>query len=113
MRESQVVDLEKALDRLGGDKPLYRELLGMLFEVAPGQVQEMIEAVEKGDAVSVEQVAHSLKGAAASLEAGPVRDLAARLEILGRETRLADAAMLLAHLETELERLRRFTEEME
>jgi HPt (histidine-containing phosphotransfer) domain-containing protein len=108
--ESHVVDLDQALDRVGGDRELYRELLDMLFEDASEQVRDMREAIGRGDAQRVERVAHSLKGAAASLEAGPVRDAALWLEMLGREVTLAGAAEALAELEAELERLRHFAE---
>jgi len=109
----QVVDLDRALVRVGGDKEFYRELLGILLEGTPEQVQEMREAIETGAAERLERVAHSLKGAAASLEAGPVRDAALRLEMLGREADLAAAPQVLAELEAELGRLRQFAEEVE
>lgn len=115
MREnkSPVVDLDQALDRVGGDRELYRELLDMLFQDVPEQVGKMREAIASEDAKRVEQVAHSLKGAAANLGAGPVRDRALRLEMLGREANLAGAAGVLADLEAELERLRHFAETLE
>jgi len=82
----------------------------MLFEDAPGQVADMREAINGGDAKRVEQTAHSLKGAAANLEAGPLRDVALWLETLGRDERLNSAQGVLAELEAELERLHRFVE---
>lgn len=110
---SQAVHLHQALDRAGGDREFYRELLDMLLEDASEQVSEMKEGIEAGDAERVERVAHSLKGAAANLEAGPVRDAALCLEMLGREANLADAAGALVELEAELERLRHFAQELE
>ena len=110
---SQVVDLEQAMGRVGGDRDFYQELLGMLLEDASGQIGDMREAIGRGDAKRVEQTAHSLKGAAANLEAGPLRDVAWWLETLGREERLASAEGALAELETELERLHRFVEALE
>ena len=110
---SEVVDLDRALARVGGDRGLYRELLGMLFEDAPEQMRDIGEAIMGGNAKRVEQVAHSLKGAAASLEAGPLRDVALSLEVLGREANLSGAVGMLAELEAEMERLRGFAEELE
>jgi len=108
--KSEAVDLDRALARVGGDRELYCELLDMLFEDAPGQVADMREAINGGDAKRVEQTAHSLKGAAANLEAGPLRDVALWLETLGRDERLNSAQGVLAELEAELERLHRFVE---
>lgn len=109
----EAVDLDRALARVGGDREVYHELLGMLFEDAAGQIGDMREAIDRGDARRVEQTAHSLRGAAASLEAGPLRDTALWLETLGREDRLANAEGMLAELEVELERLHRFAETLE
>ena len=80
----------------------------MLLEDAPGHVGEIRSAIERGDAKQVEEAAHCLKGAAANLEAGPLRDAAQSLEVLGRERRLERAAPALAQLETELDRVSRF-----
>jgi HPt (histidine-containing phosphotransfer) domain-containing protein len=111
--KSEVVDLGRALARVGGDRELYYELLDMLFEDAAGRIGDMREAIDRGDAKRVEQTAHSLKGAAANLEAGPLRDVALWLETLGRENRLMSAECALAELEVELERLHRFVETLE
>ena len=105
---SEVVDLEQALGRVGGDRGFYQELLGMLLEDAPEQVREMHAAIDGGNAEQLMQTAHRLKGAAANLAAGPVQDVALCLETMGRQGCLADAGTQLARLEAELSRLRRF-----
>lgn len=107
---SEAVDLEQALGRVGGDQEFYQELLGMLLEDAPDQVREMQAAIEGGDAEQLMQTAHRLKGAAANLAAGPVRDVALCLETMARQGRLAGAGTQLARLESELSRLRRFAQ---
>jgi aspartate aminotransferase-like enzyme len=48
------------------------------------------------------------EGVVASLGAGPARECAARLETMGREARLDDAAPVLAQLADELERVAAF-----
>jgi HPt (histidine-containing phosphotransfer) domain-containing protein len=111
--EPEAVDLDQALARVGGDRELYYELLDMLVEDAPGEIGEMREAIGRGNAEEVERTAHSLKGAAANLGAGPLRDVALWLETLGRDGRLATAEAAVAELESELKRLHRFTETLE
>lgn len=115
MKESSipVVDLHQALARVNGDKGFYQELLGMLLEDAPRQVEEIREAIGLGDASHVEQVAHSLKGAAASLGAEAVRNVVLSLEVLGRQSDLEGATIMLTELELEIERLNHFAEELE
>ncbi len=111
--EFEAVDLDRALARVGGDRELYHELLGMLFEDAAEQIGDMREAIDRGDAKRVERTAHNLKGAAAILEAGPLRDTALWLETLGKEEHLVSAEGALAELEAELERLHRLVEALE
>lgn len=107
------MNLDQALVRLGGDWELYRELLDMLLEDAPEQVREMREAIGRGDAKRLELAAHSLKGAAANLEAGPLRDTALWLETLARDGNLRGTVGAVAELEAELERLRGFAEALD
>lgn len=72
--------IEETLERLSGD----RELLGSLFELyqtdAPKKIQEIKISMEAGDYFRVERLAHSVKGASATVGAAQVLVLAADLE---------------------------------
>jgi len=63
-------------------------------------------AVERGDAAAVGDVAHHLKGAAATLGSGGVVDLCEDLELLAGADALGSAGELLGRLEAELDRVR-------
>jgi HPt (histidine-containing phosphotransfer) domain-containing protein len=106
------VELDQALARVGGDRAFYRELLDMLLADAPGQVAEIAEALATGDASRVERAAHSLKGAAANLAAGPTRDAAAELESMGETGDLANAAGVLSVLARRLDELASYADEI-
>jgi signal transduction histidine kinase/DNA-binding response OmpR family regulator len=105
---SAILDRVAALERLGGDETMFDEFLGLLLEEAKSDVAQIAGAIEQGDASDVERLAHSLKGGAANLGADRVRDVAYRLETIGRGGNLSDARFVLGHLEQELNLLRDF-----
>jgi two-component system sensor histidine kinase/response regulator len=99
------IDLETALNRFGGDKEFFKEMVGEFLGYVPKQLEKLTEAVERGDAKVVEREAHSLKGAAGNLSAKPMANLALQLELLGRTKDLAEAKEKLGNLKAELKHL--------
>ncbi len=59
------VDVNDAVERLGGDKELYEELLAH-FKKSP-RYKDMVQAIEANDASQAFQLAHALKGTAGNL----------------------------------------------
>ena len=100
-----VWDRAAALDRLGGDEELLKELLGMLLEQISAGMAGIAQAIEHNDPPSLEHVAHSLKGAAASLAAERFRQRAWGLELMGRSGDLSGAQVAFGRLEDEDRRL--------
>jgi len=100
-------DRAAALERLGGDEALLSELMEMLLDQISGGIAHLSEAIGRGDAREVEQIAHSLKGASANLGAERFRQCAFQLEQLGRSGNLSGAANALAKLQEEAELLHR------
>jgi HPt (histidine-containing phosphotransfer) domain-containing protein len=92
------IDVNAALDRLGGDHDFFVDLLKTLQQEADSELVEIEEAIQRGDAESVGRFAHSLKGAAASMAAEPMRAAAHELERIGEQGRLADALPALSTL---------------
>jgi len=78
--DMSLLAIEETLDRLSGD----RELMVSLFELyqsdAPTKIQEIEIAMTAGDFFRVERLAHSVKGASATVGAAQVLVLAADLE---------------------------------
>ena len=73
------------------------------------QVQRLAalrQAAEAGDRHKLEQGAHALKGITGTVGANELHDLAVRLEQIGREGRIQDAADLVIQLESALGRAR-------
>ena len=106
------VDFDVALARAGGDLELLREIAALFLQHCDHWVTEIRESAARGDAQSVADGAHGLKGSVANFGAEAAVEAALRLEQLGRRRDLAvvDKAvhtleMALAELRPELEAL--------
>ena len=109
---AQPVDLELALEAAGGDWELLREGVGLFMaHDYPRHMAALVQGIELGDAQAVKAAAHGMKGALASFGSRPARDVAQRIETLGREGNLAGVQGALAELETEVQRFAAFFEQ--
>lgn len=97
-----VLDLQLALSRVGGDKQLLQEIAVLFIEDCPRAFAEIREAVAAGDAAKLENAAHALKGSVANFGARNAVETAFRLEQMGRANKLSDAAETLHNLESAL-----------
>jgi HPt (histidine-containing phosphotransfer) domain-containing protein len=85
------------------------ERLINLFLDDAGQHGKLLrDAVEKGDAKSIESEAHRIKGGASQVGAEALRGLAAELEGIGRNAELTLAGEILAAFEDEYQRVSGF-----
>ena len=75
-------DVEDLLGRCLGDPAFLEKVLNIFRNRARAMLQELEQAIADDDRVALSRAAHGIKGAAANLSAGDVRDLAARLEDL-------------------------------
>lgn len=78
------------------------ELAGMFLEDARSGLQTVEEALQKGDAPTIETVAHKLKGGSGNLGAGALVGLFTRLEDMGASGDLSAGLELLERLRKEL-----------
>jgi PAS domain S-box-containing protein len=100
------IDWASARRHAGGDDRLLRDLVRLFLKEHPRWLAELRQAIGAADPAAVRAAAHSLKGSLGTLGVRVAFELAARLEALGREGRLAGAEDACALLETEIERLR-------
>ena len=89
-----------------GDQDLLVELAGLFLEDAPPKLEALREAIGRGDAASVGQLAHGLKGSSGNMGATGLATICAELEDVGRSQKLEDAAALAECPEAEFERVR-------
>jgi HPt (histidine-containing phosphotransfer) domain-containing protein len=102
-----ILDLEGALTRLGGDKALFADLAGFLFEDALPLYRQLASAVEANDAEAVRSRAHALKGLVAGCGGVRTAQVAQQLEDNASTGNLNQATTLIANLKSELDELLR------
>lgn len=100
------VDIEEALDRLGGDQALLVELTGIFLEDSKDTMDAMRTAVEHRRAEELMQAAHKAKGGLGVLGCHNALRLAEALETLGGKREITAARKALPLFETELDRVR-------
>jgi PAS domain S-box-containing protein len=100
-----ILDPAAALDCVGGDAALLKQLVGLFLDDRPRIMADLRTAIARGDAPGVHLAAHTLEGALTHFGALAAYDAALGLELRGRAGDLAGAPEALAALETELSRL--------
>ncbi len=101
-----VLDSGAALKRLEGDGRLLRELWADYLQKMPGELRILREAIEKGDAASAGRIAHSIKGASASIGGSAVSAASAGVERAASAGDIeAAAAVVHGLLNSEFDRL--------
>ncbi len=99
-------DREDFVERLMGNEDLARRLVRGFVDDMPEQIARLAQAVSNLDAEAVRLVAHSIKGAAASVCGLEMQEIAHRLEQNGRAGDLAAASAALPELSASLDRAR-------
>jgi HPt (histidine-containing phosphotransfer) domain-containing protein len=99
------VDLAAALERLDGDRSLYDELTLLFEDECPRTVERMRGAIAVRDAKGLEHLAHTLKGASASLGAFAVSEAAGEIERLAQSDNVDNTGDQFRILQDEIERL--------
>lgn len=98
------LDVAAGLERMMGDQSMYLRVLTRFRSDYAGNVTRLRDAIAAADATLAHRIAHTLKGAAAMIEARPLRVLAVETEQLLRAGSPADPG-LLDRLEAELARV--------
>jgi len=92
------LDLSVALDRVGGDAELLKELTALFIDDYPRQLRLIEAAVSANDCRTAEREAHGLKGAVANFGANGAMEAARLLEMAAREGRQSDLPALLTEV---------------
>ncbi|MNV80042.1 Hpt domain protein [compost metagenome] len=102
--ETQELDLEvdAALDRLGRNSGLYERILKKFKENHGNAVEEIREAISKGDNSEAMLLAHTLKGVASNIGATPLSVIADELQAALHNGSMQDLEALLGTAERRL-----------
>ncbi|MBM3755366.1 MAG: Hpt domain-containing protein [Acidobacteria bacterium] len=96
------LDCAVALERLGGDEELLREVARLFLDEYPMLMNEIRSAAVERDASAMERAAHSMKGSVSNFGTERVYDAAYALERMGRAGDLSTADEFIAKLESAL-----------
>jgi two-component system, sensor histidine kinase and response regulator len=102
---SGVFDLERLLERVGGDRKALAELVRIFRGDAPKQIARIGKAIEDGDAPALRSAAHAFKGAVSNFAAPLATEAALRLQKMAEAGQLAAAGAALDRLERDTEAL--------
>ena len=94
----KIWDRNQALQLVGGDETLLRELAGVFLKRNALLIANIDKAIRAGDAASLHDAAHAYKGAVNHFSAAGVKDLAFSLEKKGSAGDLAGAESLFVQL---------------
>lgn len=105
-RNEQVMNLQEAMQRLGGDEDLLRELAEMFFEDA----ESLLGVIRNGysdpsQGPEVRRAAHSLKGLSSNFGAQRTMTAAFSVEKLAEASKLEELPPAVEELEREVARL--------
>ena len=76
----EVLDIQKGIEKVGGDQETYRELLSDFIHELPERLQTIQHLFEKMDLVELSRAAHNLNGVAANLGALQLSEHARKLD---------------------------------
>lgn len=106
MADDKIFDMQQLLDSTCDDKELAVQVVGVFLCDIPMQLKELDKALSGNDAKTAERVAHSIKGAAATVGGEPLRAISYECEQLGRDAKLEELQTLVPELKARYEALR-------
>jgi len=105
------INLEEALNRIGGDEAFLKELLEIYRDEFINLSQQLEKAIELKNYSMIADNGHTLKGASANLSLPALREAAWEMEMAGKNQDLEAARKALTALKKEFHRLEKFLSE--
>jgi CheY-like chemotaxis protein len=102
-----VFDQRATLARVQGDRAMLQEVVQLFDAETPALLTAIRTALTRGDSQALQRAAHALKGTVRSFGAQAAGEAALRLEMMGRNGDLSQAALACAALEQEVADLER------
>jgi two-component system sensor histidine kinase BarA len=106
---SQVLDIQKGIDQVGGDIDSYQELLGEFVDGLPQRMKIIQQLFVSMNMVELSRAAHNISGVAASLGALQLSDCARKLDKQSSEGYTESIALLLQEIQIVAAKLLEFS----
>ncbi|MHB0936466.1 MAG: response regulator [Armatimonadota bacterium] len=108
LEEQLPVNMQDLLKRCAGKESFALHMLAQFVERTGGEIDEIKAAIERQDSAAVKELAHRIKGAAATLAAEQLRQCAAQIEEYGKLADMEHARTCLGEFYTQLGKLHAF-----
>jgi CheY-like chemotaxis protein/HPt (histidine-containing phosphotransfer) domain-containing protein len=102
------IDMDRLTELAGADKDMLRELVELFFKQTARQLEQLETAIGESKAEEVRHLAHSCKGASATMGMAPLAAIFFELEKMGRAGSLDGAAPVLVNALREFKRVQDF-----
>jgi HPt (histidine-containing phosphotransfer) domain-containing protein len=102
-----VFDYDGTMQRLGGDRELYDELVQVFLEDSADLMHRLQNAIERNDGRAIEHAAHTLKGLTLNFGAPQAVSAAATIEEQARAGNHHDVVRMLPQLQDAVGKLTR------
>jgi PAS domain S-box-containing protein len=106
VESNSIFAMAKLLARLMGDKKLVRTVLDSFLEDMPQQLLSLKQFIEEGSAQGIENQAHRINGASASVGGEAMQAVALEMEMAGKAGDLSSAKERLARLDAQFVHLK-------
>ena len=100
------------MKRLDIDEKLVGEILDVYLSDTPVQLSRLRAAFEKGDLVSVQRCAHSIKGASANFCVGMINKTAIEIELAAKQGDTETIKPLIDTIESQFETFKNVLQQM-
>lgn len=104
-KANPVFDPDEALAIVDGDRDLFRELVEVFRQNYEAELSTIRDAIRLSDSEALRTASHQFKGTLSALAAGPAREAAVRLEVMGRQADLGEAGATYAEMERQVRAL--------
>ena len=88
--DNEMVNPNRLDDITGGDTELEQELINLFLEDTPQRLAELEHSITTGDAITIQEAAHTLKGSCGNMGAVRMHHLAVDIEASARKGDLKD-----------------------
>jgi HPt (histidine-containing phosphotransfer) domain-containing protein len=106
LTDAELIDMEHLIEFSGGSRTSLVEITDLYFTQTTEQLNRLETAFTEQDAAAVARIAHSSAGASGVCGILAMESLFRRVERLGKENNVADAATLLPELRQNFERVK-------
>ena len=106
-----VINMEEALERIGGDREFLIELLNEFAQQVEENLPVLSKAIDEGDFDNIKLIAHSLRGAAGNLSLNGMHRSLSEIEALVSEKENGKMAEILKDVFAQKTELQDFLKE--